>query len=78
MYSKRVCGNQGLPVGANVKSFPGHSFSAWGRLRKVLKAGPGPGAPPSMTLQGSLLHIHKSDTRINSQQPARPYWSVLL
>lgn len=40
---------------------PGHSFSAWGRLRKLLKAGSGPDAPPSVC----DLHIHtpKSDRK---------------
>lgn len=36
---------------------PGHSFFAWGRLRKVLKAGSGPDAPPSARLLRSS-HSH--------------------
>lgn len=40
--------------GACGRFVPGHSFSAWGCLRKVLKAGSGADAPPSTTLP--LLH----------------------
>lgn len=38
---------------------PGHSFSAWGRLRKVLKVGSGPDTPPSVRLlRSSHSHTH--------------------
>lgn len=52
--------------------FPGHSFSAWGRLRKVLKAGSGPVAPPSIRLLQSLLHtlsLSRTHTHKSSQHP---------
>lgn len=42
---------------------PGHSFSAWGRLRKVLKAGSGPDAPPSLRLLQSSHPRNNSDAR---------------